>query len=176
MDGLPDDVMMSVVAMGNDPLTQRAVCRSWRTMTDTRCTGWSTALQRYACDFLSGGDLVHACDGCTPCLEERGSFFLTTPSSTCLNLRHYAVDGRRAINYLLRHSMPTTYDIDVLRSQSAGIAVAQQELEAARRAVVASLSARIRALAAERDERTRQLRHAFRKRRTITQLLGAVPP
>jgi hypothetical protein len=178
MDSLPDDVTMLVVAMGGDPLAQRAVCRSWRTMTDSRCAGWSTALQRHACDFLSGGDLVHACDGCTPCLEDRGSFFMTAPSSTCLNLRHYAVDGRRAINYLLRHSLPTEYDIDVLRSQSAGAAVAQKELEAARRAVVASLNARVRALAEKRDERALQLRRAFSKRRAIFKLLGAAaaPP
>ena len=47
------------------------------------------------------------------------------------------------------------------------MALAQQELESARRAVVSRLSARIRSLAAERAERTRQLREAFSKRRAL---------
>ena len=128
-------------------------------MTDARCTGWSTLLQRHASDFLPSVAVPHAADGCTPCLTN-GAFFVASSPSLCVNLRHYRVCGRAAVAYLLRHAMPTDYDIDVLRSQSASMALAQQELESARRAVI-RLSARIRSLAAERAERTRQLREAF---------------
>ena len=141
-------------------------------MTDRACAGWACALQRHAREFLTlHPGLAHADDRCTPCRPDTG-FFICTDAPTCLNLCHYDICGRTAIHYLLRRAMPTEYDIDVLRSQSAGMAVAQQELEATRRAMLSAISARIQSMVDSRETTALLLRAAFAKRRAIFHLLG----